>query len=306
MIKLDVPEIVTRRVAQPLVTGLLGALLAGNAEAAVCGGADWDGKLPVPAPVLEPGMEWTYSAGKDGTPSTMRLEKVEGAHAIYLINGAMPYSENWTTYTDENTNRDGEKLTLHFPLKPGDSWTDKFSEPGEMKGTNEHYRYDYEESATSTVAGIEEITVAAGRFRTLRVDRVAHWVKDRPVALDGQKRDELKPGQAPQADGYRLTQLWYAPALGRAVLKATLRVGDAFYAVRAQGLLETANTAVVELTRYHREGVTCGGTEPLLARQPDQYVPLGYDLVFNSTWEWALRMREHIPMRSEPPADLRR
>ncbi len=301
MSRFDVPGI-RGWLALRVTAMLVGGLLAGGAAAADCKLPDWDGTLPVAAPVLEPGTEWMYSAGADYPSTTMHLDKVSGGQALFQINGDMVRAETSATYSDVNANRKGVKRNLRFPLKAGDSWEDEFTEPGELEGRYEHYRYRYKEKATNTVLGVEEITVAAGTFRTLHVERMAYWVKDRPVALDGQKREAKEPGRAPQTGGYTITQLWYSPALGRAVLKASLRIGDGYYAASGQDLLKNANTSVVELVGFHNQSVTCDAAAPLIARQPEDYVPLGYDISFNNTWEWALRMREHVPMRSQPAA----
>jgi hypothetical protein len=301
MNKFDVPGI-RARLALRLLATLVAGMLAGSALAAGCEVPEWDGKLPVAAPVLEPGTEWIFSAGTDYPSTTMHLEKVSGGQALFQINGDMVREEMLATYSDVNANRKGVKRILRFPLKAGDSWQDEFTEPGELEGRNEHYRYRYKEKATNTVLGVEEVTVAAGTFRALHVERIAHWVKDRPVALDGQKREAKEPGRAPLTDGYTITQLWYSPVLGRGVLKASLRIGDEHYTAFGQDLLKNANTSVVELVGFRNRSVSCDAAAPLIARQPEDYVLLGYDITPNDTWEWALRMRPHVPMDSQPAA----
>lgn len=277
-----------------------GVMLAGSAMAA-CAVQDWDGKSPVPAPTLQPGTEWTYSSGRNTPPVEMKLEALRGGVADYRINGSIPYTEKLATYTPPSQTRVGEKQLLRFPLQVGDKWTDTFTEMGEIRLRKEHYRYRYQETATSKVAGVEEITVAAGTFRTLRVDRLARWVKDQPEALDQVKRQPLEPGLAPKAEGYTLTQMWYAPALGRAILKTTEQVGGGHKVYAAEGLLDNPQNGVVELTAYHAGDTVCAGSEPVLAREATQHLPLGYEVVPLNTWEWELRMVPHIPMRIAPP-----
>jgi len=282
------------------LAGLTGLMLAGSAVAA-CAVQDWDGKGPVPAPTLQPGTTWTYSSGRDTSPVVMKFEALRGSEADYRINGNIPYTEALATYTPPSQTRVGEKQLLRFPLQVGDKWTDTFTETGEVRLRKEHYRYRYQETATSKVAGVEEITVAAGTFRTLRVDRLARWVKDRPEALDQVKRQPLESGLAPKAEGYTLTQMWYAPALGRAILKTTELVGGGHKVYAAEGLLDNPLNGVVELTAYQAGDTVCAGSEPVLARRKTPSLPLGFIVVPLDTWEWELDMYPHIPMRIDPP-----
>lgn len=285
------------RSALRTMLGLLLAAATGATQAGECAVLAWDGQLPASAPTLAPGVEWTYSSGEGWPLTPLRLAKIDGNRAEYLVDGRYPYQENWASYADVNPLRKGEKTLLRFPFQVGEYWTDTFSEPGEYQGPFGHFLYRYEESATSTVQAVEDVTVAAGTFKTIRVGRITHWVKTQPQALDQQKRTVINKMRPVKAEGYVLTQMWYAPSLGRVVLKATLHIGDAFYAHAAEGVLNDNHRSVVELVSYRAGDTVCGGGKPLQARQPEMYFPLGYDVIPTDTWEWALRTSDHVPQR---------
>jgi len=147
-------------------------------------------------------------------------------------------------------------------------------------------------------SAIERITVAAGTFQAIRIDRVGFWTKSNPRAAADDRDPRDAAGGKTEVSGVNLTQLWYVPSLGRAVLKASVREGDPFYRQAAEDLLRKGNTAIVELTGYESGQSRCAGQSALQARQPEQYVPLGYPAVANDTWQWAFQMREHHPRRS--------
>jgi hypothetical protein len=279
------------------LVALSAAALAGAADAA-CPAQALSRSQPIEAPKLVPGTRWSYAVGKEFPNSTLQLLRADAHRAEYEVNGKLPLVENPDTYSDVNPLRQGTKVLIRFPLQLGDTWTDEFSEEGEYTNRYEHYYYDYQESSRSKAAAIERITVAAGTFQAIRIDRVAYWAKTRPRAAEG---DDASREPAPdnlKVTGATLTQLWYVPSLGRAVLKASLRVGDAFYAQAAEDLLRNAKSSVVELAGYDSGDSHCANKPVLLAGQPEQYLPLGYAVVANDTWEWAFKMREHHPRRT--------
>lgn len=248
------------------------------------------------APKLQAGATWSYTPGKDLPVSTLRLLRADAGEAEYEVNGSARLLENPQIYSDVNPLRHGDKVMIRFPLKLGDTWEDRFTEEGEYKTRYEHYLYDYEEASSSKAAAIERITVAAGTFQAIRIDRTAYWVKSHPRPAEGDDMSRSSESGDVKVSGITLTQLWYVPSLGRAVLKASRRVGDPHYA-DTQDLLRNANTSVIELSDYTDGRSHCASKPVVLARQPEQYFPIGYAAVPNDTWEWAFQMREHYPRR---------
>ena len=266
------------------------------AAGATCRPEPLDRTQRIEAPKLQAGSRWSYTPGRDLPVSTLRLLRAEAGEAEYEVNGTAKLLENPNTYSDVNPLRHGDKVMIRFPFKLGDTWEDRFSEEGEYKTRYEHYLYDYEEASSSKAAAIERITVAAGTFQAIRIDRTAYWVKSHPRPAEGNELSRSSESDDVKVSGATLTQLWYVPSLGRAVLKALRRVGDPHYA-DAQDLLKNANTSIIELSDYTDEHTHCANKPVVLARQPEQYFPIGYAVVRNDTWEWAFRMREHFPRR---------
>lgn len=269
------------------------------AEKSRCKLPGWNANKPVAAPKLHTGTKWTYTVGQDYPLTSLQFSAQQENENHYEVNGEALWREMASTYTEVNPRRTGEKITIRFPIKVGDTWEDQFSEPGAFADEYEEYHYDYTEQSHNRVAAVETIEVAAGKFKTLRIDRIAYWVKSNPQSIrDGysKKRTQTAPSAAEvRVEGITLTQIWYAPDLGRAVLKAQLRVGNALYADGKDDLLKYANTAITELREYRQGSVVCAGKPELKARWPESYVPIGYPLRFSTDWEKAFEFRPHTP-----------
>jgi hypothetical protein len=267
-------------------------------EKSPCTLPGWNKNKPVKAPSLKPGAQWIYTIGKDYPLTSLQFSAQQKNENLYEINGEAPWREIANTYTEANSGRSGEKITIRFPIKVGDTWEDKFSEPGSFADEYEEYRYDYTEQSQNRVAAVETIEIAAGQFKTLRIDRIAYWVKSNPQSIRASTpRTQTAPSAAEvRVEGITLTQLWYAPDLGRAVLKAQLRVGDALYAGNKDNLLKYANSEITELREYRQGSVVCAGKPELKAHWPESYFPIGYDLSSSNDWEYAFKMRPHRPL----------
>jgi hypothetical protein len=260
---------------------------------------DWDERKPVPAPALLQGAIWTYIAGQGIAPAHLTLTRTTKDKNVYVIDGNKEHVEVAATYAAHNPSRKGQMVLIRFPAKVGDSWEDAFEEEGEFRSRYEHYRYDYEEKAHSKVLGIETIDVAAGRFRVLHIVREAGWIKSNPRVLTPGTIERNGDAKDARVVGWTITHFWYAPTLGRAVMKASMRVGDPLYIPDSASMLNMARTAVVELQSYEGGGERCADKPIWQARTPENHMPIGYPLAFNDTWEWALQMHEHRPRRPE-------
>lgn len=252
------------RTPRHVLATLLLALAAAQAQADGCAMPGWDGRLPALAPTLTAGTTWTYSSGEAATERRLRLAYVTESEAVYALSGNGSLVENWMTATEVNSRRDGEKVLLGFPLNAGKSWTDSYSEPGVLHTPSGDYRYTYNETATSTVSGVEDIAVGAGRFRTVQVDRIAHWVKDHLQILPGPQEAPLPPDGL-RVEGYTHTRLWYAPRVGRVVRQATLSLPDGHQGMAPADLIDNPAARVSELVAYHGEETTCPQGAPVNA-----------------------------------------
>lgn len=269
------------------------------AQPPTCRVMNWDEGKPVPAPATRQGSTWTYIAGQGIAPTHLTLTRTTKDENVYAIDGGGEHVEVASTYAAPNPIRKGQMTLIRFPVKVGDSWEDTFEEEGEFRSRYEHYRYDYEEKAHSKVLGIETIDVAAGRFRVLHIVREAGWVKSNPRALTPGPIERKGDAKDARVVGWTITHFWYAPTLGRAVMKASMRVGDPLYIPDSASMLNMARTAIVELQSYEGGGKRCADKPIWQARTPDSYMPIGYPLTFNDTWEWALQMHEHRARRPE-------
>ncbi|MBT0964192.1 hypothetical protein [Denitromonas iodatirespirans] len=285
-----------QRVRHHLSVLLFGLLPALSANAA-CQLPDWPSDKAVQAPAPAPGTRWVYAGGQEFPPTQLRLVGIDDGVSAYHVNDTLELRETQATYTEVNPSRRGEQVWLRFPLALNDSWQDDFREEGEYQSPYEHYFYDYHESATSHVAAVEEITVAAGTFKALRIDRVARWTKENPRAADEARAGRVFTATAPVVSGVTLTQLWYVPPIGRVALKAQMRVGDGYYARLSSGLLDRRNAAIIELRAFERNEIHCEDVPVRLARQPEMYMPQGFPAQQNDSWEWAFQMRNHHPRR---------
>lgn len=249
---------------------------------------------------MPPGTSWVYVAGDGIPPNKLTLTQATAkGKNIYAMGNGREHIEVAATYAESSSARKGKMTLIRFPVKVGDTWKDEFEEEGEFRSPYEHHRYTYKETAHSHVTGIETIDVAAGRFRALHIVRESGWVKSNPKMVPPSTMEREGDARRTRVTGWTITHLWYAPTVGRVVMKASMRVGDPYYLRDKESILDWANTAVVELQSFEGAGKRCTDKPILHARQPEMYVPIGYPLVANNSWQWALQMREHRPRRVE-------
>lgn len=265
-----------------------------------CHATAWSERAPVQPPALPAGAVWTYIAGEDIPPNQLKLTRTTNGQNIYVIDNRGEYVEVADTYTEHHPGRKGQMTLIRFPVQVGDTWEDEFEEEGEFRSQHEHYLYDYKEKARSRVLGIETIDVAAGRFRALHIVREASWVKSNPREASPGAIEREGNAKETEVPGWTITHLWYAPTIGRAVMKASMRIGDPLYIpADNDSILTRARAAIVELQSYEGANRRCANKPLLQAKQPETFIPIGYPLVFNNTWQWSLQAREHRPRRAE-------
>lgn len=244
----------------------------------------------VDAPQLEPGSSWTYSVGTG--VSRIELQAIENGVARYRVGDGEVLHERIDAYAMPNRLRKGEKRLLEFPLKVGAEWEDHFSEPGVVEGAFGRYRYHYEEIAYNAVTGIGNVDIGLGRVPAFRVERVASWRKSAPSS-------ENMAGQVQEGDGSaagtdRIVS-WYAPAVGRVVLRTQATYGPG-HPLPSQG--EDDEGSLVRVTEMiaYRQPYGCEATgDPKLARREADGLFPGFALRANDSWEYRFQRDVHCP-----------
>jgi hypothetical protein len=250
------------------------------------------------APQLEPGSSWTYSAGTGA--SRIELQAIENGVARYRVGDGEVLHERIDAYAMPNRLRKGEKRLLTFPLKVGAQWEDHFSEPGAIVGAFGHYHYGYEEIAYNVVTGIEDVDIGIGRIPTFRVERVASWRKSAPGSED--MAGQVQEGDGSVAGTDRIVS-WYAPAVGRVVLRTQMTYGIG-YPLPSQGEDDVGRLVrVTELVAYRRpDGCETTGEPRRAQREEDGLFP-GFALRSNDSWEYRFQRDVHCPAGEVVPAD---
>ncbi len=293
------------------VTVLAGTCVAGHAaEPAAVSAASAASEVVASAPAAEPRIEplatpvaarrlppvgttWCYSAGPQ-VRASMTLTGVDGDVATYTLNDAPSHpalKEQIDAYSEISPERHGERRLLAFPLEQGKQWHDTFDQTVTMGGPQPRYRYHLRATATSTVAGTERRTTAAGTFDTIVVVRDTQWTRSAPEALADAMHDEHCATDACTASGASRDVYWYAPALGRAVLRAYLRSGWPELPTSADPdeLLHDSASLVTELVGYGPDTNACRAAPPaVLGRLPTTPWP-GFAALPNDSWEFLMR-----------------
>ncbi|MFL9887455.1 hypothetical protein PQR66_30785 [Paraburkholderia agricolaris] len=239
------------------------------------------------------GTTWCYSIGSS-QPSTMTLKGVTAGIARYDIGGpgAITRIEEQTdTYTSVNATRHGQRKLLVFPLAKDRKWSDEFTEDlTSHLGSAAEMEFNYHAISQSHVIGTEKRHVGAGTFDTFVIERNTAWTKSNPRSSS----KLLQAQQCGDADctvtGYSKEVYWYAPSVGRAVLRAYSQSGDSDFVwnLSPDELLSNASSLVTELIGYGRAGTCEDLHPPLLARIPS--APwYGFPLLMNNTWEFLMQ-----------------
>jgi len=162
---------------------------------------------PVPRPQIKAGDDWTYRRTDytGETPPRTFTETVTFANerVIEIVHKPQgtekeidaTYTAEWNAVTSPNTGIfEPNQGVLRFPLRPGDahdaSYEVRFPRQGE---------YDVRHKRHVTVAGWEDVTVPAGKFRALKVVSEGSFERvDRGIA--GSAKEVM--WYAPQAKRY--------------------------------------------------------------------------------------------------------
>lgn len=238
------------------------------------------------------GTTWCYSVGP-GRVSRLTLKQVQDGIANYEAGSAdtpLKIEEQVDTYTTLNAGRHGQRTLLAFPLSRGKTWSDEFDEDVTTAlGPGMSWQYHYKALASSEVIGTEKRKVGAGTYDTFVIVRNTSWLKSEPRTSDAKLDSQHCDKPECTVTGVSTEVLWYAPAIGRAVLRAYTQRGYPDFAENRvpDELLKTASTLVTELVGYSDDATCASAHEPVLARMPS--APwFGFPMRPNDTWEFLM------------------
>ncbi|MGS0897071.1 hypothetical protein ACVBGC_31730 [Burkholderia stagnalis] len=212
---------VTRSVSAALVWVAVALLSAPN----VCDAQD-DAPLPTP----RAGTQWIYENEVVGSDAPARPAS---RLTVLSTNGTIAHCEAGPLDTGQTQTLDFDYaryastaapaglVMLKFPLKPGDHWQDKYRYTRPIPGHPEA-RTTIDALAETSVGQWETLTVPAGTYRVLRVER------NESESITG-------PGMG-HLGRFSTSVSWYAPDVGRVVQMNTYTAGDPMY-------LDTADIA---------------------------------------------------------------
>ncbi len=237
------------------------------------------------------GTTWCYSVG-EGHMSAMTLKGVHNGIASYDIGPAgaasLKLDEQVDTYTPLNPGRNGERRLMVFPLKQGKQWEDRFDETVTTSlGGGHAWHYRYKAVASSEVIGTEKRQVGAGTFDTFVIARTTSWTKSAPGTSDAALGDMHCDDRECSVSGYSKEVFWYAPSIGRAVLRAYSQSGfpQSMFDDTSAELLKNASSLVTELAGYG-DDATCKATQPTRFAAVPSAPWFGFALWPNNAWEF--------------------
>ena len=244
----------------------------------------------------KPGTVWEYSS--DGKRhSKLELISADDKTATWRT-GHGEIKENLNSYTwimPEQPPQD--RQILSFPLTPGKVWNNRYQTRVTVPQENgAEWEYTYSATSSSKIAGIEKITVAGGTFDTLLITRDIHWTKSRPRFTNTSTSEMVCETPACEVSGYTAEVIWYAPEIGRAVMKAVEINGSSQVLMNSpDSLLKHRNALISELTRFGPASVENKPASDIrYAHQvPDSAFSQGFALMPNNTWEFRMI---HSPM----------
>ena len=209
----------------------------------------------IQAPARPMGSAWLYSDGQD----TMReTQTAAGA----------PYQR--------------PRQLLKFPFRVGSTWKDQVRCQGSGSRPGLDYRYDYQEEAVSEVKALETVETGAGRFQAYRIERMSYWTKSN--ASSAQFTFSDPPEQRAQS-GFSKELYWYAPAVGRMVLRARTQRGQKsldWWDQTPRDFLSGAAVEIVELVAFAGPGQPLAPGRVRQARPCQAPFP-GFETVLNNS-----------------------
>lgn len=252
------------------------------------------GALSAHARTLPPaGTTWCYSIGFPKA-AAMTLKGVSAGIASYDIGDAqagMHIDEQVDTYTPRNPSRHGVRKLLVFPLATGKQWSDEFDEEVTSHlGRDTQWEYGYHAISQSHVLKTEKRQVGAGTYDTFVIERNTAWTKRNPRSSSSMLRSMHCDDPACTVTGYSKEVFWYAPSIGRAVLRVYSQGGDSDYLWNREPdqILKDAGALVTELVDYRNDATCDAPHSPLLARTPSSPW-YGFAVRENDTWEFLMQ-----------------
>lgn len=242
----------------------------------------------------QPGTIWAYSSnGKSHRQITLLSVK---DNIVNYRSGDGDIQENLNEYTPVSTSEFKRKI-LSFPLTLGKEWKDSDQKQVKVSwGENAEWEYTYDAEAISYISGIEKITVAGGTFDTLVIERMIHWTKSNPHHNGKPMAEMICATPNCEISGYTKEILWYAPSVGRGVLKAVAISGaPQLVSDSGQEMLRSANSLVSELTYFGPQlQDNLPMPTPKYAREVSASLfTQGFPLLMNNSWEF---MMIHHPL----------
>lgn len=238
-----------------------------------------------------PGNVWEYSS--DGKHSSvLTLVSSDNQTATWRV-GDSEFKERLNSYSQIlPTQPATDRQLLNFPLTLGKTWHTRYQMPVHVnRGNGLSWQYTYHASADSRITGIAKLTVAGGSFDTVIITRHIHWSKTNPQ-FSGPGASEIHcQSKECRVSGYTFETLWYAPSVGRAVMKAVAINGMSdVWANDDHSILQDPNALISELTWYGKQAAPQdpASDSKYAHTLPDSAFIRGFPLMMNNTAEFAM------------------
>jgi hypothetical protein len=238
------------------------------------------------------GTTWCYSIGA-GRVTPMTLTGVTSNIASYEAGGGsapIKIDEQVDTYSTLNATRHGQRRLLDFPVVKDKRWSDEFDETVTSQlGHDASWQYHYHAVALSQVGATQKLKVGAGTFDTFVIERTTAWTKSDPHSSSAMLHAQHCDDASCSVSGFSKEVFWYAPSIGRAVLRAYTQSGDSSYVANQtpDDMLHDAGTLVTELVGYG-DNATCAAPHASLQARTPSSPWYGFALWSNDTWEFLM------------------
>lgn len=237
------------------------------------------------------GSVWEYSSnGKQS--SVLTLISSDKQTATWRV-GDSGFKEHLNSYSQILPEQPAtDRQLLNFPLTLGKTWHTQYQFPVHVdRGDGQSWQYIYHASADSRITGVAKITVAAGSFDTVIITRHIRWSKTDPQFSGPQAQEIHCQSKQCSVSGFTFETLWYAPSVGRAVIKAVAINGMSdVWANDDQSILQNPNALISELTWFGKQAAP---GEPATGSKYAHELPAsafirGFPLMMNNTAEFAM------------------
>lgn len=238
------------------------------------------------------GTVWEYTLnGK--TSNLLQLTAVKNGIATYRFDNTVMKESigDYTFFKADNT--PPSRRILSFPLTPGKSWRENMTRVVKSPlGKNGQWQYTYTAETYSLVAGVAKITVAAGTFDTLVIEKTSHWTKSNPKWIT-QSSSKMRCATSDcEVSGATKEIFWYAPTAGRVILKSAQTGSKASYLLGDSDYLLTSGikTVMSELIGFGKSSGNSTPPEKAIYAHPlpPYALSLGFPLLPNDSWEYMM------------------